>query len=138
MSLVTRGSKVSPDMTRCMLAPQTNALAGEDLEAGACVYLKAADAKLYKTDGTAKDEKAQFWGITPKAYKSGESCTALGIGAKLQYDEAGGLTVGGYYYLATTAGQLDTAPTTGSTAPVARAVSTKDIEIIVQGTLKAA
>lgn len=141
MALAARSANVSPEMSRCAFAPQTKAIAGEALDAGAAVYVKASDGKMYHANGTANTEPATFWGITPKAYALGESALAFGIGAKLGGYLSTALPGGTLLYVAATAGRLDTAPTVGGLTPVARVVppinggaTGTDIEVVVQFT----
>ena len=103
-------------------------VAGEALLAGAPCYIAAADGKVYMSDGTADNEAARFFGITPTDYLAGEPVSLYGPGARLRY-AASGLTVGPLF-AATTAARFDTAATTGGTAPVAVVLSATDIQVV--------
>jgi hypothetical protein len=95
-----------------MYAPQLSGLlAGENLDVVAPCYLKSADGKLYMCDATLADEKAECVGFTPRAVISGQPVTLYGLGTRFRYGS--GLTPGDYFYLATTAGRLDTVAQTG-------------------------
>jgi hypothetical protein len=139
MADIARSAKLSPEMSRCMFAPQTKAPAGEALAAGDVVYQKAADGKLYKTTGAAATEPARFWGICPRAYAIGEPAVAFGIGAKIGRYCNVAQNVGTKLFISATAGALADAASTGGTVQVARVVAPvnggatgTDIEIVVQ------
>jgi hypothetical protein len=130
MALITIASDASLDANSAMYAPQRSGLeAGEALLAFAPCYIKASDGKVYMSNGTAADEAAEFDGITPRAYASGDTnVTLFGIGTKLRY--ATGLTPGATYYIGATAGRLDTATTTGDAVGVARSINATTIRIV--------
>jgi hypothetical protein len=130
MANITRVAAASLDVSSGMHAPQIsgNLIAGENLDGVAPCYIKAADGKVYMTNGTAANEAAGFDGFTAKATKSGESVTLFGIGARFRY--ATGLTPGAKYYAATTAGVLSDTTTTGGTVVLAKAISATDIRVV--------
>lgn len=129
MALVTRIAKPSVDTSTAQFAPQIpDLIAGEDIDAGACCYIKSSDGKVYMSNGTAANEAAEFIGMSPRAAKLGEPVTVFGIGTRFRYGT--GLTPGDKYFVAATAGRLDTAATTGGTVAVARAVTAQDVVII--------
>lgn len=129
MALVTRVSSASVDASTGMLAPQiTGLIAGEDLDPAAPCYIKAADGKVYMSNGTAADEAAKIDGFNPrKNVKAGQPVTLLGKGARFRYGTA--LTPGARYYIGATAGRLDTAATTGDAVGVAAAINATDIRV---------
>lgn len=129
MALVTIATDASLDAASAMYAPQRSGLqAGEALLAFAPCYIKAADGFVYMSNGTAADAAAAFDGITPRAYASGDTnVTLFGIGTKLRYST--GLTAGSKLYLATTAGRLDTAATTGDAVGTAKTIDANNIRI---------
>lgn len=130
MALVSRASDVSLDSSTGMFAPQlTGLLAGEAIDAGAACYIKTADGKVYMSNGTAANEAAEFIGIAAAAASIGRAVTVFGLGARFRY-AASGLGPGDKYFIAATAGRLDTAATTGGVNAVARAVNATDIVII--------
>lgn len=120
MALVTRVSTASMDASTGMFAAQLSGdlYAGEALDAVAACYIKAADGKVYMSNGTAATEPAKFDGFTAKAYAAGEACALYAAGARFLYGS--GLTVGTDLFVAATAGRLDTAATTGGVRAVAR------------------
>ncbi len=129
MSLVTRASTASMDASTGMFAPQiTGLVAGEDLDVAAPVYIKSSDGKVYMSNGTAATEPAEVIGFTPRAVKAGQPVTVFGKGARFSYGT--GLTPGDKYYIAATAGRLDTATTTGDAVGVAQAITSTDIRVI--------
>ena len=129
MSLVARATTPSMDASTGMFAPQiTGLIAGEDLLAGAPVYIKSADGLVYMSNGTAANEAAEIVGFTPRAVKSGQPLTVFGKGTRFNY--ATGLTPGDKYYIGATAGRLDTATTTGDSVGVAQAITSTDIRVI--------
>lgn len=131
MALLTKDvATAGLDTSQAMTAPHIagDLLAGEALEACSPCYIKAADGKAYQSNGTAANEAAKFDGFTGKAYKIGQAVTLFGIGARLRYS-AGTLTPGADLFIAATAGQLDSAATTGGVRSIARAVSSTDIRV---------
>lgn len=120
MALVTRSTSASLDASTGMYAPQTtgNLYAGEALDAVAACYIKASDGLVYMSNGTAATEPAKFDGFTARACVIGQPVTLFGVGTRFRYGT--GLTVGADYYIAATAGRLDTASTTGGVNPIAR------------------
>jgi hypothetical protein len=128
MSLVTRDSACSMDANTGRKAPHiAGLLAGEAIDAGAPVYIKSSDGKLYMSNGTAANEAAEIVGFAPAAASAGEACSVYGKGARFRYGS--GLTPGDKYYIAATAGRLDTAATTGDAVGVAQAITSTDIRI---------
>jgi hypothetical protein len=134
MALVTRVAQASGDTTHLQKVPQIsgNIYAGEALDVCAACYIKASDGLVYMSNGTAATEPATFFGVTPRAVAIGEPVTLYGIGARFRYGTA--LTIGAKYFVAATAGRLDTAATTGGLTPIARAITATDIQVIVQFT----
>lgn len=130
MALLTRVAAASGDTTHLQKVPQVSGdlYAGEALDAVAACRI-AADGLVYMSNGTAADVNARFTGFTPRAVASGQPVTLYRIGARFRYGT--GLTVGAVYYVAATAGRLDTAATTGGLVAVAEAITTTDIQVIV-------
>lgn len=130
MALVTKATDASLDAASAMYAPQRSGLvAGEALDTLAPCYIKESDGLVYMSNGTAANEAASFDGFTPKAYALGDSnVTLLGIGTKMRY--ATGLTPGANYYIAATAGRLDTAATTGDAVGIVRAVTATVVRVL--------
>lgn len=130
MALVTRVAQASGDTTHLQKVPQISGdlYAGEALDAVAACYIKAADGLVYMSNGTAANEAAKLDGFTARAVAVGQPVTLYGVGARFRYGT--GLTVGANYYIAATAGRLDTAPTAGGVAPVARTVNGTDIRVL--------
>lgn len=127
MAAVTR-SKVGMDASTAMFAAQISGLlAGEDILIGAPCYIKAADGKLYNSNGVAANEAAKVDGFSPRDAKAGEALTLFGRGARFRW--ATGLTPGAELYLGATAGGLDTAATTGGLLPIARVINDTDIRV---------
>lgn len=129
MALVSKATDAAMDTATGQFAPQIagDLYAGEALGAVDACYIKGSDGKVYKSNGTALNEAAKFDGFTPCAYSAGEAVTLFGVGARFRY--ATGMTPGADLYVATTAGGLDTAATTGGTRAVARAISATDIRV---------
>lgn len=128
MALVTRDANTSMDASTGMLAPQvTGLVAGEDLDAGAPCYIKAADGKVYMADGTAANEKAVLAGFCPRAVKLGQPCTLFGVGTRFRYGS--GLTKAAKLYIGATKGRLDDAATTGDAVGVAQVITDTDIRV---------
>lgn len=129
MSLVTRASDASLDMSSGVFAPQItgNLYAGEDLDAAAPCRIHS-DGKVMMSNGAAADANAGFDGFTPKDYKQGEPVTLFGIGARFKYGS--GLTPGATLYIAGTDGRLDDAATTGDPNGVVRVINATDVRVI--------
>lgn len=128
MALLTRASDASVDASTAMFAEQVSGLvAGEAIDACAACYI-AADGKVYMSNGTAANAAAKFDGMSAQAAAAGQGVTLLGRGTRMRYGT--GLTIGALYYVAATAGRLDTAATTGGTVAVAKAISATDIRIV--------
>jgi hypothetical protein len=129
MALLARVTDASVDASTAMFAEQVSGLvAGENIDALAACYIKASDGKVYMSNGTANDAAAKFDGISGQAAKGGQGVTLLGRGTRARYGS--GLTIGALYYVAATAGRLDTAATTGGLVAVAKAISATDIRIV--------
>lgn len=130
MAEVTRSASASVDANTAKFAPQIsgNLYAGENLDAAAPCYIKAADGKVYMSNGAAADEAAKFDGMTPRAYLAGEAVTLYGTGTRFRFAD-GGLTPGTNLFVFTTAGRLGDAATVGGTVAVARAINTTDIRV---------
>ena len=128
MALVTRDARASMDTSTGMIAPQiTGLIAGEDLDPAAPCYIKAADGKVYMSNGTAANEAATFAGFTPKTVKAGEPVTLFALGTIFRY--ASGLTPGAKLYIGATAGRLDTAASVGDAVGVARVLTAETIQV---------
>lgn len=126
MSLVPRSASAGPDASTAMYASQVpDLVAGEDIDAGAPCYIKAADGKAYMSNGAAANAAAKVNGFALKGCYAGQPVTLAGPGVRFGYGS--GLTPGAPLYLAATAGRLDTAATTGGTAPIAFAPNATDI-----------
>lgn len=129
MAAVTRKTNVGMDASTAQFAPQiTGLVAGEDIAVGAPCYIKAADGKIYNSNGTAANEAAKVDGFSPRNAKAGQALTLYGRGTRFGWST--GLTPGQPLYLGTTAGGLDTAATVGGTVPIARAINDTDIRVI--------
>lgn len=130
MALLTKVSDASLDAASAMYAPQRSGLvAGEALDGLAPCVIDPTDGKVYMSNGTSANARAQFDGFTPRAYASGDTnVTLFGIGTKMRY--ATGLTPGSRYYIGATAGRLDTTATTGDAVGIAKAVTSTIIRII--------
>jgi len=127
MTAIVRDPAASIDASTAMFAAQiTGLIAGEDLVIGPC-YVKAADGKVYKSNGTAVNEAAKFDGFAARAALLGQPVTLYGVGTRLRYGN--GLTPGADYFIDTTAGGLNDAATTGGTVSIARAIDTTDIRV---------
>jgi hypothetical protein len=101
-------------------------LAGEAIAAGDACYIKS-DGKVWLSTGAAANAAAKVRGFAAEAAASGEAVT-LFWNVTLRY--GAGLTPGADYYLSgTTAGGLDTAASTGGTAPIGYAVDATRIYV---------
>lgn len=130
MALLARSASASGDATHLIKVPQISGdlYAGEALDAVAACCIRS-DGLVYMSNGTANDANARFDGFTPRAVAIGNPVTLYGIGARFGYGS--GLTPGASYFVAATAGRLDTAATTGGLVAIARAISATDIRVIL-------
>lgn len=129
MALLARSASAGGDTTHLIKVPQVSGdlYAGEALDACAMCRI-AADGLVYMSNGTANDALARFTGVTNRAVAIGQPVTLYRNGARFGYGT--GLTPGAQYFVAATAGRLDTAATTGGLTSVAEAINTTDIQII--------
>lgn len=128
MAEVTKDANASVDASTAMMAPQiTGLIAGENIAVAAPCYI-ASDGKVYEANGTTDDEKADVAGFAPRTCTAGEPLTLYGVGARFRYGT--NLTPGARLYLAGTDGKLDTAPTVGDPAGIARVITATDIVVI--------
>jgi len=127
MALVTKATAPSIDTINGIKVPPVSALvAGEALTALAPCYV-STDGKVYQATGAAANAAAKVRGFTPKAYGIGAAVSLFGTGCRAEYGV--GMTPGADLYLGATAGRLDTAATTGGTAPIAWAINATEIMI---------
>jgi hypothetical protein len=102
-------------------------LAGEALAAGDACRIHT-DGKAYKSTGAAANASARVHGYASMAASAGGPVTLY---HDVTYHYGSGLTPGTPYYLSgTTAGGLDTAASTGGTAPCAFAVDATRIRLL--------
>lgn len=129
MALVTRAADASMDTGTIAFAPQiTGLVAGEVLDPCCPCYIKSSDGKVYMSNGTAADEAAEFVGFNSRAVAAiDQPVTLHGVGARMKYST--GLTPGDKYFIAATAGRLDTVATTGDAVGVAQAITATDIRV---------
>jgi hypothetical protein len=104
------------------IIPGLKAAVGGILAGDICFI--AADGTATKSDGTAANANATGFGIAAGDAAAGEAVTLY---KNVIFHYGSGLTPGAPYYVAATAGRLDTAATTGGTAVVARAVDSTRI-----------
>lgn len=128
MAAVTKATTVGMDASTGEYARHiAGLLAGADIAAGAPCYINA-DGKVYEANGVALNAAAVVRGFAPKLYKAGEAVALYGTNARFRWGS--GLTPGASLYLGATSGGLDTAATTGGTAPIAFAIDTTDIMVL--------
>lgn len=103
-------------------------VAGEALGAFDACYVKASDGKVYKSTGAAANAAAKVRGYAAQAYASGDTDVTLFWNVRVRY--GAGLTPGTDLYLSgTTAGGLDSATSTGGTAPIGYVVDATRVEL---------
>ena len=102
-------------------------LAGEALTAGAPCYIKS-DGKVWLSVGTAANAAAKVDGWAAEACAVGEAVT-LFFDVNFRY--GAGMTPGARLFVGATAGVLDSAATTGGTAPVAFVVDATRIHAML-------
>lgn len=128
MALITKSG--TPSLSS-VVPPQSSVIgsglkAGEDIAGGDACYLKS-DGAVWRSDGTANNAAAKAHGIAARAAKSGEAVTLF---RNVEFHYGSALTPGAPLYVAATAGQLDSAATTGGTVPVAFVVDASRIYFI--------
>jgi hypothetical protein len=86
MAPVTKDPNASVDVSTAMFAAQiTGLIAGENISVCAPCYIKAADGKVYQSNGTAANEAAKFDGFCPRAALAGQPVTLYGIGTRMRF-----------------------------------------------------
>lgn len=127
MAELARSLTAGPDASTAMYASQIpDLVAGEDIDVAAPCRIDPADGKVYMSTGAAADGNAKVHGFAFKACYAGQPVTLAGPGVRFGYGS--GMTPGPLY-LAATKGRLDTAPTTGGTAPVAFVINGTDVMV---------
>lgn len=108
----------------------TGLVAGEDLLIGDACYIKGADGKVWKSNGTAATEAAHVDGWVLVNVSAGEAVTLV-HNINVQYSNS--LLVPGtrYFVSATVPGGIATVATTGGVTSVAFAVDTKRIHCML-------
>lgn len=130
MALLTRATDASVDASTAMFVEQISGkVAGENIDACAPCYVSATDGLVYMSNGTAANAAAKVDGFSAESARAGQGVTLLGRGLRMRYS-AGGLTPAALYYLAATAGRLDTAATTGGTLALCKAIDTTDLKVV--------
>lgn len=132
MAVVVKSARASMDATTGMIAPQISGLiAGAAIPALAFCYIDATTGKVFPTDATALDQKAQLAGVCPRAANIGEPVTLFGLGTVIKYSDTL-LTPGTRYFLdiAANAGGLNTVATTGDPSGKVQAISTSAVRIV--------
>lgn len=126
MALVPRSADASVDTVHSRYAARTpnvnDLIAGQALDPAAPCEVRS-DGKVYMCNG-GSSATAKIFGFTPQNVASGGPVSLYGEGAVFYYND-GSLTAGAKYYMAATAGRLDTAATTGDAKGVAKALTTK-------------
>lgn len=89
------------------------------IAAGDVCYIDGSTNGVMLANGSAANYEAQAFAIAAGDAQPGEAVTLY---RDVVFHYGANLTPGAAYYLAATAGRLDTAPTTGGTVPVARAI----------------
>jgi hypothetical protein len=102
--------------------------AGEAIAAGDVIYV-ASDGTLMRSNGTSANAAAVGGWIAAGDAAAGEALTGY---KNVSFYYGSGLTPGAPYYVGATAGRLDTAPTTGGTVVVARAIDATRIQFTGQ------
>lgn len=128
MADLVKVAQASLDTSTGMYAGQIpDLIAGEALGAVVPCYIKAADGKVYQSNGTAANEAAKFDGFTARAVSIGQAVTLFQAPARFRYGT--GLTIGTDLYVSATAGKLADAATTGGVRAIARVINATDIRV---------
>lgn len=129
MALISKSGKpslASPNPSGGQVIVGLKAASG-GIEAGDVCYILNGTAT--KSDGTSANAAAVGFGMAAGDAQAGEAVTLY---KDVAFHYGSGLTPGAPYYVATTAGRLDTAPTTGGTVVVARAIDATRIQFTGQ------
>lgn len=130
MADLVKDARASLDASTGMYAGQIpDLIAGEALGAVVPCYIKAADGKVYQSNGTAVNEAAKFDGFTARAVSIGQAVTLFQAPARFRYGTA--LVPGTPLFVSATAGKLADAATVGGLTPVARVINATDIRVTV-------
>lgn len=117
MALITKATSPVPSLSS-LTPPQGDQFqltAGEAIAAGDLCYI-ASDGTAMRSNGTTLNAAAaKCVGFAAKAAASGNPIT-LFRNQRMSY--AAGMTPGALLYVGATAGRIDTAATTGGTAPI--------------------
>lgn len=128
MADLVKVAQASLDASTGMYAGQTpDLVAGEALGAVVPCYIKAADGKVYQSNGTAVNEAAKFDGFTARTASIGQAVTLLTAPARFRY--GAGLTIGADLYVSATAGKLSDVATIGGVRAIARVINSTDIRV---------
>ena len=104
--------------------------AGESIERGQVCRVNPG-GKIILSNASNDDASAEVDGFANHSASYGETLTLSCNGAEMEYDNAP-LTPGETLYLAETDGELDTAPTTGDSVGIARALESDRIKIFTR------
>jgi hypothetical protein len=119
----------NPSLSSMNLDPGTQKLpaliAGEALAAGDACYVKS-DGLVWRAIGTAANAAAKVRGFAPTAINVGEPVSLI-FNVTMYYGS--GFTPGMDVFLGAAAGGLDTAATTGGTAPIGFAVDATRLQL---------
>ena len=128
MADLVKVAQASLDTSTGMYAGQTpDLVAGEALGAVVPCYIKAADGKVYQSNGTAATEPAKFDGMTARAVSIGQAVTLFTAPARFRYGT--GLVIGTDLFVSATAGKLSDTATVGGVRAIARVVNATDIRV---------
>lgn len=131
MAAITKSANVSMDTVSGSKAGTISGkLAGEAIAKGDACYIKAADGKIWKAINTAANEAANVAGLAADSAAVGEAVTLYSAPSIWEYSD-GLLTPGALVYLGAVAGGLDTAAGTGHPTPVAHAIDSQRIRVVV-------
>jgi hypothetical protein len=131
MAAVTKSANIAMDTVSGSKAGTISGkVAGEAIAKGDACYIKGSDGKIYKSINTAVNEAANVMGFAADGAAINEAVTLYSAPSIWEYSDAL-LTPGALLYLGAVAGGLDTAPGTGHPTPVAHAVDTQRLRVVV-------
>lgn len=107
-------------------------VAGAAIDPGSPCYIKP-DGLVYMciTTATGYVATVSAWdGFCIKARAIGDPVTLFGVGSRIHITETTGVLIGTFYWIAATAGQIDTTAAVATDLPFAKGVSATDIIII--------
>jgi hypothetical protein len=128
MAAIARPADAGMDFSSIIFrSPLSGLVLGENVTRNDPLYLKSADGKVYRANGVAVAEAANFIGVAPRDGLAGQPLTVFGLGTRIRIAAGGTLSPGSKVFLGAVAGGYDTAAQVGDAVGVGRAVTDTDM-----------